>query len=48
MAGKGGSRLGLVIVVVIGGGLQAMLAELPANRRWNAYNKELTPGGVTL
>jgi hypothetical protein len=47
-AGKGGGRLGLVIVVVVGGGLRAMLAELPANRRRNAHDEELTPRGVTL
>jgi hypothetical protein len=47
-AGKGRGRLGLVIVIVVSRGLRAMLAELPANRRQNAHNKELTPGGVTL
>jgi hypothetical protein len=31
--GKGGGRLGLVIIIIISGGLQAMLVELPANRR---------------
>jgi hypothetical protein len=33
MAGKGGGRLRLVIIIVVGGGLQAILVELLANRR---------------